>query len=78
MLQRKLAPALMAITVALFVVLPMDAGAGKRNHRGQARIHHTHPQVLAHISELADERARATKAIEAGELKYTDEGLVLA
>ena len=37
----------------------------------------THPQVLAHISELADERARATKAIEAGELEFTDEGLVL-
>lgn len=47
MLQRKLAPALMAITVALFVVLPMDAGAGKRNHHGQARIHGTHHQVLA-------------------------------
>lgn len=37
----------------------------------------THPQLLAHISDLSDERERTNKAIAAGKMKYSDEGLVV-
>ncbi|MBI5509180.1 MAG: cyclic nucleotide-binding domain-containing protein [Deltaproteobacteria bacterium] len=37
----------------------------------------THPQLLAHISELSEERAKTTQAILAGQLKFGDDGLVL-
>ena len=38
----------------------------------------THPQLLAHISELSDERAKTTQAILSGQLQFSEEdGLVL-
>jgi cAMP-dependent protein kinase regulator len=43
-----------------------------------AEILSTHPQLLAHISELSDERLKTTQAIVAGQLKFSEEdGLVL-
>ena len=37
----------------------------------------THPQLVAHISELSQEREKTTKAIADGKLKFSDEGLVV-
>ncbi|MEK7705687.1 MAG: cyclic nucleotide-binding domain-containing protein [Myxococcota bacterium] len=37
----------------------------------------THPQLLAHISELSEERKKTTQAILAGQLDFRDDGLVL-
>lgn len=37
----------------------------------------THPQMLAHLSGLSQEREKTTQAIADGKLEYTDEGLVV-
>ncbi len=37
----------------------------------------THPQLLAHISDLSAERERTNKAIAAGQMKFSDNGLVV-
>jgi len=43
-----------------------------------AEIVSTHPQLLAHISELSDERLKTTEAILSGKLKFSEQdGLVL-
>ncbi|MEZ0313181.1 MAG: cyclic nucleotide-binding domain-containing protein [Myxococcota bacterium] len=43
-----------------------------------SEIASTHPQLLAHIAELSDERSKTTQAIMKGQLKFSeDEGLVL-
>ncbi len=43
-----------------------------------AEIASTHPQLLAHIAELSEERSKTTQAIMKGQLKFSeDEGLVL-
>ncbi len=43
-----------------------------------AEIASTHPQLLAHIAELSDERSKTTQAIMKGQLKFSEEeGLVL-
>ena len=43
-----------------------------------SEIASTHPQLLAHIADLSDERAKTTQAILKGQLKFSpDEGLVL-
>jgi cAMP-dependent protein kinase regulator len=36
-----------------------------------------HPQLLQHVSELANERERTTKAIAEGKMKFSEEGLVV-
>lgn len=43
-----------------------------------SEIASTHPQLLAHIAELSDERSKTTQAIMKGQLKFSEEeGLVL-
>ncbi len=43
-----------------------------------AEIASTHPQLLAHIADLSEERSKTTQAIIKGQLKFSeDEGLVL-
>jgi cAMP-dependent protein kinase regulator len=43
-----------------------------------SEIASTHPQLLAHIADLSDERAKTTQAIMKGQLKFSEEeGLVL-
>jgi len=42
-----------------------------------AEIASTHPQLLAHISELSQERDKTTQAILSGQLQFSDEGLVV-
>lgn len=42
-----------------------------------AEIASTHPQLLAHISDLSEERRKTTQAILAGQLDFRDDGLVL-
>jgi len=37
----------------------------------------THPQLLAHITEIANEREKLTKAIAEGKMRFSDEGLVV-
>lgn len=37
----------------------------------------THPQLLAHIADLSQERDKTNEAIVAGKLKFSDEGLVV-
>ena len=37
----------------------------------------THPQLLAHITDLAAEREKTTQAIAAGKLKFSEDGLVV-
>ena len=37
----------------------------------------THPQLLAHISELSQEREKTNEAILTGKLQFSDEGLVV-
>jgi len=37
----------------------------------------THPQLLAHISDLSAEREKTTNAILSGQLEFREEGLVL-
>jgi CRP-like cAMP-binding protein len=50
----------------------------KLPRRTFAEIASTHPQLLAHIAELSEERTKTTQAILKGQLKFSpDEGLVL-
>lgn len=50
----------------------------KLPRRTFSEIVSTHPQLLAHISELSEERSKTTKAILSGQLKFNEEeGLVL-
>ena len=37
----------------------------------------THPQFLAHLSDLSAERAKTTEAIASGQMEFSEEGLVL-
>lgn len=50
----------------------------KLPRRTFAEIASTHPQLLAHIADLSDERAKTTQAILKGQLRFNEEeGLVL-
>lgn len=50
----------------------------KLPRRTFAEIVSTHPQLIAHISDLSAERAKTTKAIVDGQLKFSeDQGLIL-
>lgn len=50
----------------------------KLPRRTFSEIVSTHPQLLAHISELSDERTKTTQAILSGQLQFSEEdGLVL-
>jgi len=45
--------------------------------RSFSEIVSTHPQLLAHISELSQEREKTTQAIQDGKMQFSDEGLVV-
>ena len=50
----------------------------KLSRKTFSEILSTHPQLLAHISELSEERTKTTQAIMTGQLKFSEEdGLVL-
>ena len=49
----------------------------KLPRRTFSEIVSTHPQLIAHISELSTERQKTTEAIAKGELKFGDQGLVV-
>ncbi len=49
----------------------------KLPRRTFSEIASTHPQLLAHISELSQEREKTTQAILSGQLQFSEEGLVV-
>jgi CRP-like cAMP-binding protein len=50
----------------------------KLPRRTFSEIVSTHPQLLAHISDLSEERSKTTQAILSGQLQFSEQdGLVL-
>jgi CRP-like cAMP-binding protein len=49
----------------------------KLPRRAFAEIVSTHPQLLAHITELSQERDKTNQAIMSGKLQFSEEGLVV-